>query len=85
METMNEIQARKQGEAGQENTMGHCKSLPDVECVSSVFHGYRAVSKKSDVDTERQTGRERKGETHVRTTEAAHQSFHPDMNPCEKQ
>lgn len=65
--------------------MERCSSLPGVECVSSVFRGYRAVSQKPDVDTDRQTERERKGETHVRTTEAAHQSFHPDVNPRERQ
>lgn len=43
----------------QEISMEHCESLPDVECVSSVFHGYRAVSQKPDVDTDRQTDRKR--------------------------
>lgn len=57
-----DIQARKRGGSclgWTGNTIGHCTSLPDVECVSSVFHGYRAVSQKPDVDTDRQKDREK--------------------------
>lgn len=61
--------------------MEHCESLPDVECVSSVFHGYRAVSQKPDVDTDRQTERGRKGETHVRTTESCPPKLSPRHEP----